>query len=62
MTDHSYGRGQGDGSFTYKTLLVAGMHFMDAFRCHPERSEGSRHFLRSMRGFFASLRMTTSAA
>jgi hypothetical protein len=31
MTDHSYGRGQGDGSFTYKTLLVAGMHFMDAY-------------------------------
>jgi len=31
MTDHSYGRGQGDGAFTYKTLLVAGMHFMDAY-------------------------------
>jgi uncharacterized radical SAM superfamily Fe-S cluster-containing enzyme len=31
MTDHSHGRGQGDGTFTYKTLLVAGMHFMDAY-------------------------------
>jgi hypothetical protein len=31
MTDHEYGRGRGDGTFTYKTLLVAGMHFMDSF-------------------------------
>ncbi|MFZ0962681.1 MAG: radical SAM protein [Terriglobia bacterium] len=31
ITDHSHGRGQGDGTFTYKTLLVAGMHFMDAY-------------------------------
>jgi uncharacterized radical SAM superfamily Fe-S cluster-containing enzyme len=31
MTDHSYGRGEGDGTFTYKTLLVAGMHFMDVY-------------------------------
>ena len=31
MTDHNSGRGQGDGTFTYKTLLVAGMHFMDAY-------------------------------
>jgi hypothetical protein len=31
MTDHDYGRGKGDGTFTYKTLLVAGMHFMDAY-------------------------------
>jgi uncharacterized radical SAM superfamily Fe-S cluster-containing enzyme len=31
MTDHSSGRGKGDGTFTYKTLLVAGMHFMDAY-------------------------------
>ena len=37
MTDHSYGRGQGDGSFTYKTLLVAGMHFMDAYNYDIER-------------------------
>jgi uncharacterized radical SAM superfamily Fe-S cluster-containing enzyme len=31
MTDHEYGRGRGDGTFTYKTLLVAGMHFMDSY-------------------------------
>ena len=31
MTDHSAGRGKGDGTFTYKTLLVAGMHFMDVY-------------------------------
>jgi uncharacterized radical SAM superfamily Fe-S cluster-containing enzyme len=37
MTDHSYGRGHGDGSFTYKTLLVAGMHFMDAYNYDIER-------------------------
>jgi len=37
MTDHSYGRGKGDGSFTYKTLLVAGMHFMDAYNYDIER-------------------------
>jgi uncharacterized radical SAM superfamily Fe-S cluster-containing enzyme len=37
MTDHRYGRGQGDGTFTYKTLLVAGMHFMDAYNYDIER-------------------------
>ncbi len=37
MTDHSYGRGKGDGTFTYKTLLVAGMHFMDAYNYDIER-------------------------
>ena len=31
MTDHAHGRGAGDGTFTYKTLLVAGMHFMDVY-------------------------------
>ena len=31
MTDHTSGRGKGDGTFTYKTLLVAGMHFMDVY-------------------------------
>jgi hypothetical protein len=31
MTDHGSGRGKGDGTFTYKTLLVAGMHFMDVY-------------------------------
>jgi len=37
MTDHSYGRGAGDGTFTYKTLLVAGMHFMDVYNFDIER-------------------------
>jgi len=37
MTDHSHGRGAGDGTFTYKTLLVAGMHFMDAYNYDIER-------------------------
>ncbi|MBZ5515171.1 MAG: radical SAM protein [Acidobacteriia bacterium] len=37
MTDHSQGRGAGDGTFTYKTLLVAGMHFMDAYNYDIER-------------------------
>ncbi len=37
MTDHSYGRGKGDGTFTYKTLLVAGMHFMDGYNYDIER-------------------------
>jgi uncharacterized radical SAM superfamily Fe-S cluster-containing enzyme len=37
MTDHAYGRGQGDGTFTYKTLLVAAMHFMDCYNYDLER-------------------------
>jgi uncharacterized radical SAM superfamily Fe-S cluster-containing enzyme len=37
MTDHSYGRGAGDGTFTYKTLLVAAMHFMDTYNYDLER-------------------------
>jgi hypothetical protein len=37
MTDHSFGRGQGDGTFTYKTLLIGGMHFMDAYNYDLER-------------------------
>ena len=37
MTDHRYGRGQGDGTFTYKTLLVGAMHFMDAYNYDLER-------------------------
>jgi len=31
LTDKRYGRGEMDGTYTYKTLLVAGMHFMDAY-------------------------------
>jgi uncharacterized radical SAM superfamily Fe-S cluster-containing enzyme len=37
MTDHRFGRGQGDGTFTYKTLLLGGMHFMDAYNYDIER-------------------------
>ena len=37
MTDHSHGCGAGDGTFTCKTLLVAGMHFMDAYNYDIER-------------------------
>jgi len=31
FVDHSKGRGALDGRYTYKTLLVAGMHFMDSY-------------------------------
>jgi uncharacterized radical SAM superfamily Fe-S cluster-containing enzyme len=37
MTDKKYGRGANDGSFTYKTLMVAGMHFMDSYNYDIER-------------------------
>lgn len=37
MTDKNYGRGEMDGKFTYKTLMVAGMHFMDAYNYDVER-------------------------
>ncbi|MDD5542425.1 MAG: radical SAM protein [Acidobacteriia bacterium] len=37
MTDKKYGRGEADGTFTYKTLMVAGMHFMDAYNYDVER-------------------------
>jgi uncharacterized radical SAM superfamily Fe-S cluster-containing enzyme len=37
MTDKKYGRGANDGSFTYKTLMVAGMHFMDSYNYDVER-------------------------
>ena len=37
MTDKSYGRGAMDGTYTYKTLMVAGMHFMDAYNYDIER-------------------------
>jgi hypothetical protein len=37
MTDHRFGRGQGDGTFTYKTLLVGAMHFMDGYNYDLER-------------------------
>ncbi len=37
MTDKKYGRGEKDGTYTYKTLMVAGMHFMDAYNYDVER-------------------------
>jgi uncharacterized radical SAM superfamily Fe-S cluster-containing enzyme len=37
MTDKKYGRGHMDGQFTYKTLMVAGMHFMDSYNYDVER-------------------------
>jgi 7,8-dihydro-6-hydroxymethylpterin dimethyltransferase len=37
MTDKNYGRGQMDGQYTYKTLMVAGMHFMDGYNYDVER-------------------------
>jgi hypothetical protein len=37
MTDKKYGRGEKDGTYTYKTLMVAGMHFMDSYNYDVER-------------------------
>ena len=38
MTDKSYGRGESEASgFTYKTLMLAGMHFMDSYNYDVER-------------------------
>jgi hypothetical protein len=38
LTDKSYGRGKNeDDGFTYKTLMVAGMHFMDHYNYDVER-------------------------
>jgi uncharacterized radical SAM superfamily Fe-S cluster-containing enzyme len=37
MTDKKLGRGGKDGTFTYRTLLVAGMHFMDSYNYDVER-------------------------
>jgi 7,8-dihydro-6-hydroxymethylpterin dimethyltransferase len=37
MTDKKYGRGGKDGTFTYRTLMVAGMHFMDSYNYDVER-------------------------
>ena len=38
MTDKSYGRGETEKKgFTYKTLMVAGMHFMDSYNYDVER-------------------------
>jgi len=37
FVDHEKGRGEPDGVYTYKTLLVAGMHFMDSYNYDVER-------------------------
>ncbi|MFB3828633.1 MAG: tetraether lipid synthase Tes [Bryobacteraceae bacterium] len=38
MTDKRYGRGESEKQgFTYKTLMVAGMHFMDSYNYDVER-------------------------
>ena len=37
FVDKSKGRGKMDGEYTYKTLLVAGMHFMDSYNYDIER-------------------------
>ena len=38
MTDKKYGRGDSEaGGFTYRTLMLAGMHFMDSYNYDIER-------------------------
>src|ERR1035438_3113966 len=38
MTDKQYGRGESEaGGFTYRTLMLAGMHFMDSYNYDVER-------------------------
>jgi uncharacterized radical SAM superfamily Fe-S cluster-containing enzyme len=37
FVDHDKGRGEMDGKYTFKTLLVAGMHFMDCYNYDVER-------------------------
>lgn len=37
LLDKNAGRGKNDGTYTYKTLLVAGMHFMDDYNYDVER-------------------------
>jgi uncharacterized radical SAM superfamily Fe-S cluster-containing enzyme len=38
MTDKSYGRGENEAKgFTYRTLMLAGMHFMDSYNYDVER-------------------------
>jgi hypothetical protein len=38
FTDKRYGRGEGEAAgFTYRTLMVAGMHFMDSYNYDVER-------------------------
>ena len=37
LLDKKAGRGSNDGTYTYKTLMVAGMHFMDSYNYDVER-------------------------
>jgi uncharacterized radical SAM superfamily Fe-S cluster-containing enzyme len=37
LLDKRAGRGENDGTYTYKTLMVAGMHFMDSYNYDVER-------------------------
>ena len=37
LTNKEMGRGERDGSYTYKSLMVGGMHFMDAYNYQIER-------------------------
>lgn len=37
LLDKKAGRGANDGTYTYKTLLVAGMHFMDSYNYDVDR-------------------------
>jgi len=38
LTDKKYGRGEGEkNGFTYRTLMLAGMHFMDSYNYDVER-------------------------
>ena len=37
LMDKKHGRGEKDGTYTYKTLMVAGMHFMDCYNYQVER-------------------------
>jgi uncharacterized radical SAM superfamily Fe-S cluster-containing enzyme len=37
LLDKKAGRGANDGTYTYKTLMVAGMHFMDGYNYDVER-------------------------
>lgn len=37
LMDKEYGRGEHEWEFTYRTLMVAGMHFMDSYNYDIER-------------------------
>ena len=49
LTDKKLGRDGMDGTFTYRTLLVAGMHFQDACNYDIRTREASRDSLRHAR-------------